>query len=99
VHAHANKPRCPMLGKGTKHQLPLVLQLVKNREEQRAANAEKNSEETDHGLQFFMKQPTQRVDFGPVMEWVGVFFRLFWLSLLSGSFLLVWVFALKLAGY
>jgi hypothetical protein len=47
-----------MLGKGTKHQLPLVLQLVKNREEQRAADAEKNSEKTDHGLQFFTKQMT-----------------------------------------
>ena len=88
-----------MPGKRTQHQLPLVLQLVKNREEQRAADLEKNSEERDHGLQFFTRQPTKGVDFGPVMEWVGVFFRLFWLSLLSGSFLLEWVFALKLAGY
>jgi hypothetical protein len=88
-----------MLGKGSQHQLPLVLQLVKNREEQRAADAEKNSEEDDHGLQVFTRQPTEGVDFGPVMEWVGVFFRLFWLSLLSGSFLLVWVFALKLGGH
>ena len=88
-----------MPGKRTQHQLPLVLQLVKNREEQQAADAQKNSEEGDHGLQFFTRQPTEGVDFGPIMEWVGVFFRLFWLSLLSGSFLLVWVFALKLAGY
>jgi hypothetical protein len=88
-----------MPGKGTQRQLPLVLQLVKNREEQQAADAQKNSEEGDHGLQFFTRQPTEGVDFGPIMEWVGVFFRLFWLSLLSGSFLLVWVFALKLAGY
>ncbi len=88
-----------MPGKGRQHQLPLVLQLVKNREEQRAAEAQKNSEEGDHGLQLFTKQPTQRVDFERVIEWVGVFFQIFWLSLLSGSFLFVWVFALKLAGY
>jgi len=88
-----------MPGKGTQHRLPLVLQLVKNREEQRAADTQKNSEEGDYGLQFFTRQPTEGVDFGPVLAWVGVFFRLFWLSLLSGSFLLVWVFVLKLAGY
>ena len=88
-----------MPGKGRQHQLPLVLQLVKNSEEQRAADTQRNSEERDHGLQFFTRQPKEGVDFGPVMEWVGVFFRLFWLSLLSGSFLLIWVFALKLAGY
>jgi len=76
-----------MPGKRTQHHLPLVLQLVKNREEQRAADLEKNSEERDHGLQFFTRQPTKGVDFGSVMEW------------LSGSFLLVWIFALKLAGY
>ena len=73
-----------MPGKGAQHQSPLILQLVKNHEEQRAADAQKNSEERDHD---------------PVMEWVRVFFAVFWLSLLSGSFLLVWVFALKLAGY
>jgi hypothetical protein len=88
-----------MPGKGTQHQSPLIVQLVKNREEQLAAEAQKNPEEGDHGLQFFTRQPTQRVDIKPVMEWVGVFFRVFWLSLLSGSFLLVWLFALKLAGY
>jgi len=88
-----------MPGKGTQHQSPLIVQLVKNREEQLAAEAQKNPEEGDHGLQSFTRQPTQRVDFEPVMEWVGVFFRVFWLSLLSGSFLLVWIFALKLAGY
>jgi len=84
--------------KGTQHQPPLIVHLVKNREEQLAAEAQKNPE-ADHGLQFFTRQPTQRVDFEPIMEWVGVFFRVFWLSLFSGSFLLVWVFALKLAGY
>ena len=81
------------------HQLPLVLQLVKNREEQQSADAQKNSEERDHGLQFFTRQPTEGVDFGPVMEWIGALFQIFWLSLLSGSFLSVWLFALKLAGY
>ena len=88
-----------MPGKGRQHQLPLVLQLVKNREEQRAADTQKNSEERDLGPQFFTRRPKEEVDFEPVMEWIGVFFRVFWLSLLSGSFLLVWVFALKLAGY
>src|SRR5215472_14607501 len=96
---YVNKPRCPMPGKGTQHRLPLVLQLVKNREEQRPADTQKNSEEGDYDLHFFARQPTEGVDFGPVLAWVAVFFRLFWLSLLSGSFLLVWVFALKLAGY
>jgi hypothetical protein len=88
-----------MRGKGTQHQSPLIVQLVKNREEQLTAAAKKNPEAGDHGLQFFTRQPTQRIDFEPVMEWVGVFFRVFWLSLFSGSFLLVWVFALKLSGY
>ena len=85
-----------MLGKGTQHQSPMILQLVKNREEQLKA---KNLEENNQGLRFFASQPTESVDFGPVMEWVGVFFRVFWLALLSGSFLLIWVFSLKLAGY
>jgi hypothetical protein len=88
-----------MPGKGTQHQSPLILQLLNNREEQRTADAQRNSQERDHGLQFFTRQPTEGVDFGPVMEWVGVFFRVFSLSLVSGSFLLAWVFALKLAGY
>ena len=88
-----------MPGKGRQRPLPLVLQLVKNREEEQAADAHKNSEERDHSLQFFTGQPKEGVDFEPIMEWVGVFFRLFWLSLFSGSFLLVWVFVLKLAGY
>ena len=88
-----------MPGKGTQHQSPLIVQLVKNREEQRAAESQTSSEERDHGLQFFTRQPTERVDFGRVMEWVGVFFQVFWLALLSGSFLFVWVFALKLAGF
>jgi hypothetical protein len=88
-----------MPGKGTQHQFPLILQLVKNREEQQAADAQKNSSERAHGLQFFARQPKEGVDFKPVIAWVGVFFRLFWLSMLSGSLFLVWVFALKLAGY
>ncbi len=81
-----------MVGKGTQYQSPMILQLVKNREEQLVTEVQK-LEENDHGLR------TKRIDFGSVIEWVGVFFKVFWLALLSGSFLLVWVFALKLAGY
>jgi hypothetical protein len=83
-----------MPGTGTQYRSPLILQLVKNREEQQAADAE-----PDHRLQLFARQPTEEVDFGPVMEWVGVFFRVFWLAVFSGSCLLVWVFVLKLAGF
>ena len=82
-----------MRAKATQHPSPLILQLVKNREEQRAADAQK------HDLEFFTTQPIEGVDFGYVMEWVRVFFPIFWLSLLSGSFLFVWVFALTLAGF
>jgi hypothetical protein len=82
-----------MRAKGTQHPSPLILQLVKNREEQRVADAQ------IHNLEFFTMQPIEGVDFGPVMEWVRVFFSVFWLSLLSGSFLFVWVFALKLASF
>ena len=88
-----------MPGKGTQHQSPLIVQLVKNREEQRAAGAQMSSQERDHGLQFFTREPKERVDFGSVIEWVGVFFQVFWLSLLSGSFLLILTLALKVAGY
>ena len=88
-----------MPGKGTQHQSPVILQLLNNREEQRTADAQRNSQERDHGLQFFTRQPTEGVDFGPVMEWVGVFFRVFWLSVFSGSFLFIWVFVLKMAGF
>ena len=87
-----------MAAKGTQYQLPLVAKLVKNREDQQAADAQKNFEERDGGLHL-QRQPTDGVEFGTVMEWVGVFFRVFSLSLVSGSFLLAWVFALKLAGY
>jgi hypothetical protein len=85
--------------KGTQHHWSLISQLVKNREEQLEAAAQENSEGHDHGLQRFMRRPTGGVDFEPLMEWVGVFFRLFWLALLSGSFYLVLLFALKWAGY
>jgi hypothetical protein len=88
-----------MPGTGTQYQSPMILQLFKNREEQRAAEAQINSEQRDHGLQFLARQPTERANFGPVMEWVGVLFRLFSLSLVSGSLLLVFLFALKLVGY
>jgi hypothetical protein len=88
-----------MPGKGAQHQSPLIFQLVKNREEQGAADPQKNCEERDHGLESFPNQRMERIDFGPVMEWVRVFFSVFWLSLLSGGFLFVWVFALKLAGF
>jgi hypothetical protein len=89
----------PVTGKGTQYQSPLIVQLVKNREEQLTAEAQKNPETGDHDPPFLTRQPTQRIDFGPVMEWVGVFLQVFWLSLLSGSFLFLWVFVLKLAGY
>jgi len=36
------------------------------------------------------------LDRGPVMEWAAVIFQLFSLSLFSGTFLLVFVWALKL---
>ena len=88
-----------MPGKGTQYQLPLVVQLVKNREEERADDAQKNSEERYHGLEFLTRQPIERTDFGPVIEWVRVFFSIFWLALLSGSFLVAWLFVLKLAGF
>jgi hypothetical protein len=88
-----------MPGKGTQRQLPLVLQLVKNGEEQRTADAHENSEGRDPRLQFPTSQPAEGVDLDLAMEWVGVFFRIFWLALFSGSFLSVWVFALKLAGF
>jgi hypothetical protein len=88
-----------MVGKGTQYQSPMILQLINNREEQLATES-RNLEENDRGLRlFFTSQPTERVDFGPAIEWIGVFFRVFWLALLSGSFLLVWIFVLKLAGY
>jgi hypothetical protein len=92
------KPRSAMVGKGTQYQSPMILQLVNNCEEQLTAGSQ-NFEESDHGLRFFTSQPTKMVDFGQVIEWVRVFFQVFWLALLSGSFLLVWIFALKLAGY
>jgi hypothetical protein len=91
-----------MPGKETQHQSPLksplVLQLLKNREVQLAADAKKNPEGGDYGVQFFARQPTER-DFGSMMEWVAVFFQVFWLALFSGIFLLLWIFALKLVGY
>jgi hypothetical protein len=80
-----------MPGKRTPHQSPLIVQLVKNREEQLVAQAQKNPEAGDHNLQFFTRQPTQGVDFELAMEWLGVFFQVFWLALLSGSFLFFWI--------
>jgi hypothetical protein len=41
-------------------------------------------------------QTRERVDRGPVMEWAAVIFQLFSLSLFSGTFLLLFVWALKL---
>ncbi len=84
--------------KGTQLHTPLILQLLKNREVQLAAEAEKNPSQTDHAIRFFRMQSTEE-DFEPIIEWAGVFFLVFGLSLFSGSFLLVWIFALKLAGY
>jgi len=88
-----------MAAKGTQHQLPVVAKLVKNREDQQAADAQKKFEERDGGLQFFRGNHPDGVEFGTVMEWVGVFFRVFWLSVFSGSFLFIWVFVLKMAGF
>jgi hypothetical protein len=87
-----------MAAKATQYQLPLVAKLVKNREDQQAADAQKNFEERGGGLHF-QRQPTDGVEFGTVIEWVGVFFRVFWLSVFSGSFLFIWVFVLKMAGF
>jgi hypothetical protein len=88
-----------MPGTGTQYQSPMILQLFKNHEEQRVAEAQINSEKCNHGLQLLESQSTERVNFDPVMQWVGVLLRLFSLSLVSGSLLLVFSFALKLAGY
>jgi len=87
-----------MPGKGTQLHTPLILQLLKNREVQPAAEALKNSSQNSHNIQLFRGQSTEE-NFDSIMEWVEVFFRVFGLSLFSGSFLLVWVFALTLAGY
>ena len=87
-----------MPGNETQYRSPMILQLFKNREVQLAAEFQDNPERDDHRLEVFTRQPPER-DFGPVMEWLGVFFRVFWLALLSGGFYLVLVIALKLAGY
>jgi len=84
--------------KGTQYRSPMILQLFRNREVQAAAEAQNDPVGSDHRPEFFTRQPTER-DFGSVMEWIGVFFQVFWLALLSGGFLLVLVSALKLAGY
>ena len=87
-----------MPGKGAQ-QSPLILQLVQNHEEQQAADARKNPEERHHDAPFPAEQATEGADLELVMEWVGVFFRVFWLSVFSGSFLFIWVFVLKMAGF
>ena len=87
-----------MPGEETQYRSPMILQLFKNREVQLAAEAQSNPEGADHRLEIFTMQPTEG-DLESVIEWVGVFFQVFWLALLSGSFLFVWVFALKLAGF
>jgi hypothetical protein len=83
---------------GTQYQSPLVLQLVKNREAEQAAEAQKNPGLGDHGLQLITQALTEGY-FALATEWIGVFFRVFWLSLFSGCFLFIWVFVLKLAGF
>jgi|1185.fasta_scaffold1537018_1 hypothetical protein len=88
-----------MSDKNLQYQLSPVVQLIKNSEEERAANAQKKSEERGHGLEFFTRQPMEGIDLGPVIEWGRVFFSVFWLALLSGSLFVVWVFVLKLAGF
>ena len=76
-----------MPGNETQYRSPMILQLFKNREGQLAAQAQNNPEGEDHRLEFFPGKPTEG-DFESVMEWIGVFFQVFWLALLSGSFLL-----------
>ena len=88
-----------MPGTGTRYHLPLVLQLLQRREEQLAAEAQQNPGEGDPGLQVSAWQPVESVDVELAIEWIGVFFRVFGLALFSGSFLLIWIFALKAAGY
>jgi hypothetical protein len=82
----------------TQYQSPLVLQLVKNREAEQAVEAQKNPRLGDHGRQLFSLAPTEGY-LVLVTEWIGLFFRVFWLALLSGCFLFIWVFVLKLAGF
>ena len=87
-----------MPGNETQYRSPMILQLFKNREVQLAAEVQDNPERGDHPLEFFARRSPER-DFGPAMEWIGVFFQVFWLALLSGGFYLVLVIALELAGY
>ena len=61
---------------GTQYQSPLVLQLVKNREAEQVAEAQKNPGLGDHGLQLFTQVPTEGY-FALLMEWIGLFFRVF----------------------
>ena len=75
------------------------MQLVQNREEQQAADAPKNPEERHDGPPFVAEQATEGADLELIMEWVGVFFRVFGLAVFSGGFLFVWVFVLKMAGF
>ena len=84
---------------GIRHQSPLILQLIQNREEQQAADAPKNPEERHDGAPFVAEQATEGADLELVMEWLGVFFRVFWLAVFSGGFLFVWIFVLKMAGF
>ena len=69
-----------MRAKGTQHPSPLILQLFKNREEQRATDAQK------HDLEFFTTQP---IEGGRLRLCNGMdsgIFSVFWLSLLSDIF-------------
>ena len=84
---------------GIRDQSPLILQLIQNREEQQAADAPKNPEERHDGPPVFAEEATEGADLELGMEWVGVFFRVFWLAVFSGGFLFVWIFVLKMAGF
>jgi hypothetical protein len=88
-----------MPGQVTRHDSPLILQLVQNREQQQAAEAQKNPEGPHRDRRFFAEQPADGADLELVVEWVGVFVRVFWLALFFGGFLFVWVFVLKMAGF
>jgi hypothetical protein len=84
--------------KGSPLHTPLVLRLLNNREEQLAAEALKHPNQRAPAINFFRWQSTEE-DVESIMAWVEVFCRVFSLSLVSGGLLLLWLLALKLAGY
>ena len=88
-----------MRGTGTRLHSPLILQLVQNREAQWVADAQENLGDHDPDPPFFTRQQTDDANLEQMIEWVAVFFQVFWLAVFSGSFLITFLFALKMAGY